>query len=169
MEKNIKKFVMAIYILVALVSMNTCGIIYLLLNTHQKEVTYNTSMMKQLNVEEAVQFIESGKEVILYLGRSTCAYCVKILPSLVKAQMNLEYTTKYIDIEEVDTKTKAFNTLIDFMDKEIEMENEVSTFGKLYDETPMLVIFRDGKMVDGFVGYQSYEEILKFLTANGIN
>lgn len=117
---------------------------------------YDVSSFETLTTTEALEKIEKGGTEVIYIGRSTCGYCVKFLPILKQAQENLGYTTTYIDLEQVNTDDQA---------KLVALDSYVSdNFGY----TPMVLVFKDGKYVNGWVGYAEYDEFASFLADAGI-
>ena len=47
---------------------------------------YDVSMFTEKTTTEAVESIKKGDTEVVYIGRSTCGYCVKFLPILQQAQ-----------------------------------------------------------------------------------
>lgn len=117
---------------------------------------YDVSSFETLTTTEALEKIEKGGTEVIYIGRSTCGYCVKFLPILKQAQEDLGYTTTYIDLEQVNTDDQA---------KLVDLDSYISdNFGY----TPMVLVFRDGEYVNGWVGYAEYDEFASFLADAGI-
>jgi len=117
---------------------------------------YDVSDFNTLSVTDAVAQIEKGKTQVIYIGRSTCGYCVQFLPVLKEAQEKLGYTTTYIDLEQVTT---------DDQEKLVAYDDYIS---ENFGYTPMVLVFKDGKYVDGWVGYAEYEQFASFLADAGI-
>ncbi len=119
---------------------------------------YDVSMFDEISGSDFIKLFndkKSGTNVI-YLGREGCSYCVAFLPTLQQAQSELGYTTKYLDITTVsESDAQKITELNDFLS-----EN--------YGSTPLVIITKDGKYVDGSVGYAEYEEFIAFLNKNGI-
>jgi len=117
---------------------------------------YDVSAFTAMNTTELAASIEDGDTQIVYIGRSSCGYCVKFLPIMKEAQEDLGYTTTYINLEEVTTedqeKLVAYDTYVE--------EN--------FGYTPMVLVFKDGKYVDGWVGYAELESFKSFLSDAGI-
>lgn len=122
------------------------------------DTEYDVSMFNEISGSDFIKLFSdknSGTNVI-YLGREGCSYCVAFLPALKQAQSELGYTTKYLDITTVgDSDAEKIMGLNDFLS-----EN--------YGSTPLVIITKDGKYVDGSVGYLEYEEFVSFLNENGI-
>lgn len=120
---------------------------------------YDVSMFNEKTTTETIESINNGNTEIIYIGRSTCGYCVKFLPILQEAQENFGYTTTYIDLTEMTTDDQT-NLLA--------LDNEDGYISENFGYTPMVLIFKDGKLVNGWVGYAEYETFASFLTENGI-
>lgn len=130
-------------------------------NTNETEETgeYDVSMFEEQTTTEALESIANGDTKIVYIGRSTCGYCVKFLPVLQKAQKNLNYITTYIDLTKMTSEDQT-NLL--------NLDNEEGYISENFGYTPMVLIFRDGRFVNGWVGYSEYDSFVTFLNENGI-
>lgn len=120
---------------------------------------YDVSMFDEKTTTETVESINNGNTEIVYIGRSTCGYCVKFLPVLQEAQEKFKYTTTYIDLTKM-TSDDQTNLLT--------LDNEEGYISENFGYTPMVLIFKDGKLVNGWVGYAEYESFASFLNENGI-
>ena len=126
----------------------------------KEEVKYDVSMFKTIDTDKFVSLFKGEKKSLIYLGRSTCGFCVKFLPNLQKAQKEYGYTTYYLDITTVDKNgQKKIQELDDFL-----KEN--------YGYTPMVLVVQDGKILNkevnnyngvGYTEYKTYEKFLKKL------
>ena len=125
----------------------------------EENTEYDVSMFKEKTTTEAVESIQKGGTEIVYIGRSTCGYCVKFLPVLQQAQKEFNYTTTYIDLTKMTSDDQSTLLTLDNGEKYIS-EN--------FGYTPMVLIFKEGKLVKGWIGYSEYETFANFLTENGI-
>lgn len=129
-------------------------------NTTTTEETVNTdydvSDFETLSTTDTINKINEGGTQVIYIGRATCGYCVKFLPMMKQAQEDLGFKTIYINLEEVTTEDQE--KLIAY-DSYIE-EN--------FGYTPMVLVFKDGKYVDGWVGYAEIDTYKSFLAEAGI-
>lgn len=119
---------------------------------------YDVSMFDAISASDFIKLFsdkDSGTNVI-YLGRESCSYCVAFLPTMQKAQSEIGYTTKYLDITTVeDDEATEIEGLNDFL-----KEN--------YGSTPLVIVTKDGKYVDGWVGYGEYDDFVEFLNNAGV-
>lgn len=125
--------------------------------TQEEETEYDVSMFTSITTDKFVELFERDKKSLIYLGRSTCGYCVKFLPNLQKAQEEYGYKTYYLDITTVDDKgMKKIQKLDEFL-----KDN--------YGYTPMVLVVQNGKILNkevnnySGVGYTEYSTFEKFL------
>ena len=119
---------------------------------------YDVSMFSELTTSEAVEKISDGSKYVVYIGRPTCGYCVKFLPTLQKAQKEYGYKTIYIDLEKMTSQDQT-NIL--------KVDNDEKYIAENYGYTPMVLIFENGKLSKGWVGYAEYDKFASFLEDNG--
>ncbi len=117
--------------------------------------TYDVSKMKEIKGSEAAKLFDQKGTQILYIGRSTCSVCVKLVPELNKVIANKNLTVNYLPLS--SSWQTDFADLFDKLDLETTINGNKGTYGSLLKEggyTPIVVVIKDGKMVDGFVGYR---------------
>lgn len=123
---------------------------------------YDVSMFKTVKFDELVDLFDSKETQVVYVGRATCGYCVKFLPNLQQAQKEFGYKTNYYDIGELSSADLEGNV------KDLaKFDNEEKFIELNLGSTPMVLLVRDGKLVDGWVGYAEYDQFASFLTENG--
>lgn len=127
---------------------------------------YDVSMFTSLTAEQVIQKIKSGDLFVLFIGKETCVYCQKILPNLQKAQSNYKYTTVYLDIAKA-LSSDSYKELAALLNVEKTINGETKPFGE-FEYTPMVAVINKGKMVDGMIGYNTYENLASFLEKSGI-
>lgn len=130
---------------------------------------YDVSMFNAVSVSDILKFLgTSNKEThILYLGRSTCSACVAFLPNLQATQKEMNFTTDYLDITNVDTTSDDYKKFSNLLSKEItQTVNGTSETGKIsefYGYTPMIIVVKNGEAVDAIVGSYSKDNLQTFL------
>ena len=117
---------------------------------------YDISEFDEKTVDEALAKIEKGKTEVVYIGRPTCGYCVKFIPSMKTAQKDLGFKHIYIDLEKISSEDSSKLTEIDSYIKD--------NFGY----TPMVLVFKNGEFVNGTVGYTDADTYKSFLNEQGI-
>ena len=121
-EKAIKsildKLLKCAYIIIALLAINTLILLVDSFNNNgnssskttttentgsgeEESGEYDVSMMESVDMNGVLEAFNSSDTQVIYMGRSTCGYCVKFLPALQQAQSDYGYTTKYLDITTV--------------------------------------------------------------------
>ncbi|MBP3461817.1 MAG: thioredoxin family protein [Bacilli bacterium] len=167
-ENLLKRILVCAYIIIALLAINT--IIQFVSNVKitsesetETETTeeYDVSMFDTVDTEKTINLFDSKDIQVIYIGRSTCGYCVKFLPVLQQAQKEFGYKTKYLDITTVTTEEQQNAILA--------KDNDEGFLSQNFGSTPMVLLVKDGKIVKGWVGYAEYDEFAKFLIDNGIN
>lgn len=123
----------------------------------EEKTEYDVSMFKSIDTDKFIELFKKDEKSFIYLGRSTCGYCVQFLPSLQKAQEEYGYKTYYLDITTVSDKgMKKIQKLDKFLKNN-------------YGYTPLVLVVKNGKIlnkeVDGYegVGYTEYKTFEKFL------
>lgn len=117
---------------------------------------YDVSMFEAIDLDGLKDAFNSEEIQVVYFGRPTCGYCVQFLPVLQQAQSEFGYKTKYVDISTVsEDDAEEIKDLDEFLD-----EN--------YGTTPIVILVKDGKLVDGHIGYAEYDTFVDFLNDNGI-
>jgi len=130
----------------------------------QEEIPeYDVSAFKQVSYSEYEDLISSKGTHVIYIGRDTCGFCAMFIPVMEAAQEKYGFTTNYLDI----------STVFDFEKNSVINQtayDKMSTFNDFFEEnflaTPMVVIFKDGKYVDGTMGYQEIDAYSSFLEKN---
>lgn len=122
----------------------------------EKTAEYDVSMFEAIDVDGLKEAFDSDEVQVIYLGRSTCGYCVQFLPVLQQAQSEFGYQTLYLDVTTVDEKGAE------------ELKSLDSFLSENYGTTPLVILVKDGKLIEGHIGYAEYDTFAKFLTDNGI-
>ena len=169
------KIMTCLYIIIALLFVNTvCSFISLSQNESKKIESnspstseYDVSMFEKSTPTEITKKIKNGDLFVLYFGSSECAYCRKMLPTLQEAQKNYNYKTVYLDIKTVNVNSAEYKEMTALLDVIMTANNETKKFGE-FEVTPMIAILNKGKMVDGMIGYNTYDNFVEFLENNGI-
>ena len=183
-DTSLKKIKDLLYVIIALLVVsliigiiNTSNIVALssnnnTTNNNEEETNsdYDVSKFTAVDFNGFKDLIASKGTHVIYIGRSTCGYCVKFLPVLKQGQEDYNFTTVYFDI----TKVLDFSgETLAYTDKDA--YDYIVGLNSFFEEnfsvgaTPLAVIYRDGKFVAGSVGYIDYAAYSKFLEDNGIN
>lgn len=180
----LNKIVVALYILIALFAIN---LVFNILTTtktfslssyikgttgndannneEEEQGEYDVSKFKAVSYKELTEEIKSSDYKVVYVGRASCGYCVKFLPMMLQAQEEYGFTTLYFDITQTIDFSTGSVTDQDAYDGFIGMDD---FFKENFGATPMVAVFKDGKYVNGTVGYTEYETYAKFIEDSGI-
>lgn len=113
---------------------------------------YDASMFKQVTPDEFVEAFKGSETQVIYIGRPTCSYCAAFLPTLQQAQKDYNYTTLYLNIDEVDSSE---------ISKITELDEWLNNY---YGTTPLVIVVKDGKIQgEGWVGYAEYDTFAAYL------
>ena len=169
-EKNIlSKILVCLYVVIVLLAINT--IILIVVNgssakttasdtpTEEENTDYDVSTFEEFTLDNIKDVFESDKLQVVYIGRATCGYCVKFIPTLKQAQEEFGYTTKYLDISKITDAQPKELMAYDNGDKFLEQN---------FGSTPMVLLVKSGKLVDTWVGYNEYSEFETFLKNNKV-
>lgn len=182
MKKNNNKEIMTcLYIVIGLLILNTIFLFILIsrdntgisnsnTNTNgsaSNDDTYDISSFEQKTPAEITAMIKNKEEFVLFFGQSSCGYCKKMLPTVKSAQEKYKFKTVYLDISTAGTTSSAYQEMSALLDVEVTGNGETKAFGK-FAVTPMIAVLSNGKMVDGMIGYDSYDNFVKFLNEAGI-
>lgn len=164
---NVEKKTNAIFILVIILTiLAIINLAFVLNNSASNETITTDTTEETLGDYDVSEFDEisaadisslSKKDtIVVYIGRSTCGYCVQYLPILQEVQEKYDYTTKYIDIAKIldfESSTfsvldqESYDTLINMSTSE-DQEGIMDQFGS----TPMTLVIKKNKIINSVVG-----------------
>ncbi len=169
-DKMMSKVLTCLYIIIALLAINTLVLIIANVDSGsdsdnaetsaEESGEYDVSMFDEVTVDDIDEMKETEGLQVVYIGRATCGYCVAFLPSLQQAQSEYGYETKYLDISKITDE--------DGQNKVLELDNDEKFISENFGSTPMVLILEDGKLKDGWIGYDEYDAFTEFLEENGI-
>lgn len=123
---------------------------------------YDVSKMKAVNVEQALALFKEKGTHVLYIGRADCSSCVMTVPYLNQVQQDLNYTTNYFDLNQTTNYKTEMKELAEKFDIKATANGVTGTIASLFLDkgyTPTVIIIKDGKAVDGFIGNRDYNTI----------
>lgn len=123
----------------------------------QTSSDYDVSMFKEIDINGFMSLYNGPEKSVIYIGRPTCGYCVKFLPSLQRAQSEFGYQTYYYDTDKLTADDYyAIIALNSFLEE---------NFGS----TPMVLVVQNGQILSanndgqGWVGYAEYDQFAQYL------
>lgn len=120
------------------------------------ETNYDVSKFNELDINNVLSLFEQKDLAVIYMGRESCHFCVQYVPILNAVQEELGFKTYYLDTLKIDVTSENYDKFIAKLDKKYEMDGENKTLGefyKTYGYTPITIIIKNGKMIDGHIGY----------------
>ncbi len=117
-----------------------------------------------VTAEEALDLYDRQGTYVLYIGRKGCSHCEKMVPSLKELQDELGYKTYYYELTE--SFREDAKDLAEKFTLKLKVNGEEDTIGNLLIEngyTPTVVIIKDGKTVDGFIGERSKDKLKEMI------
>ena len=124
--------------------------------TASSDTSYDVSKFKEVNTDEFIEKFNEDKYNLFYIGRPTCGYCVKFVPILNAVQDSYKFETIYFDISKYSS---------DDANKIIGLDEEFFTGeNTAYGYTPMMLITKDGKIVDSQIGYSDQATFEKLVS-----
>ena len=163
----LNKILICLYALIAILVINTTILLVkdgstktnITSDNSEENVDYDVSMFTSVTADTLGEAVSSDTAKIVYIGRSTCGYCVQFLPILQQAQTDYGYETLYLDITTVTTTEQQ--------DKILAFDNEEEFLKENFGGTPMVLLMKNGKIVDTWIGYAEYSEYSAWLEKNG--
>lgn len=110
---------------------------------------YNVDNFKEINYREGVNLIKGQEGSLILVASEKCPYCVKFNPVI-----NMSFDKINKEINYIDTKNNSVNDdgYSDF----------VSLIGDYSGGIPTLIYVQYGIVVDGILGYVSYDKLMEF-------
>jgi len=131
--------------------------------------SYDVSSFKEIKAKD-IEKESKNKTIIIYIGRSTCGYCVKYVPVLKTVQEKFGYTTYYIDIAKILDYTNG-GVLDDEANKTMKNMKTSSSQKDVMNDwgaTPLTLAIKNNQIVDSIWGYTDEETVTQFIKDNGI-
>ena len=157
----LKKNLICTYILIFLVSLN---LVFTVVNqsssTEEKGIGYDISEFKTITSNNLENELNIKEEVVLLIGKESCVYTEKLIPVLQEAQEKYGYKTLYLDFDKFTDEDK---------ENILKYDDDTKVLEENYGSTPMVITFRDKKMVDVWIGYESFEKFSAFLDESGFD
>lgn len=183
---NIEKKTNATLIIVVIIAILALINIFVLLNNNnsgqttsddntgndqvQENLEYDVSKFDEIEAKD-LSSESKNKTIVVYIGRSSCGYCVQFIPVLKAVQETYKYTTKYIDIAKIiDYNTNTISDK-DAYEKLTNMKTSDSQKDIMnqFGSTPMTLIIKNNKIVDSIVGAADENALATMVENNGFS
>ncbi len=135
-------------------------------NSAEVAEEYDVSAFKEIKAQD-IKKESKGKNILIYVGRSSCGYCIQYVPVLKEVQEKYnKYTTYYIDIAKI-LDFSGSGGVLDKEADEIMQKLDKDFMESNWGATPLTLVVKDSKLVDSIVGYVTAESLETFVKDNG--
>jgi len=130
---------------------------------------YDVSDFTEITAQD-IEKTSKGKTILIYIGRSSCGYCLQYLSTLKEVQKEYGYTTYYIDIAKILDYEKGgildeeANTIMTGLKTTDDQEDVMDDWGS----TPMTLIIKNNKIIDSMVGAGDTSALETLVKNNGL-
>lgn len=151
-----------LYIVIVILILNI--VITILVNGKVEETplyneSFDISSFTTIKLNEIEEYVNTEEYKILVIGKPNCQYTAKMIPLLEQAQEEFGYETLYVDLREISE---------DDQESLFEYDDSTDFIKEYLGTTPFIIVFKDNKMVDTWVGYENYSKFIHFLTSLGL-
>ncbi|MDO5026561.1 MAG: thioredoxin family protein [Tissierellia bacterium] len=74
----------------------------------EKDYDQSVKAFKKVDIKELNEKVDNKDDFVVYLGRKTCPFCLKLVPDLEDIMKELGQDTYYLDVEETNKEMDAF-------------------------------------------------------------
>ena len=128
---------------------------------------YDVSAFKEIKAQD-IKKESKGKNILIYVGRSSCGYCVQYVPVLTQVQeKSKKYQTYYIDIAKILDFSSATGGILDQEANNIMQQLDKEFMESNWGATPLTLVVKDSKLVDSVVGYVDADTLEALIKKNG--
>ena len=139
------------------------------------EEVKTTEAFTKTTLSEVLETIKKEELSLVYIGYEGCEPCELFVPKLIDVSKEYGIEVNYLNFKELDKKSKEWSTFTKKLTKKQEIEikgkdavtKTIGAFLKDEGYTPTFVIFKDGKLIDGYIGGLSRAELRTFLDEAG--
>lgn len=112
-------------------------------------------LLNYIDYEEYEKLLKSDEKNVIVVGQSTCSYCVQAKITLNEIVEENDITINYLNISYLtEEEGEKFESSLDYFE---------DSWG-----TPIMMIVKDGKIVDIIEQYVEKDEYVEFLEENGV-
>ena len=110
----------------------------------------------EVSLEEYLELLKSSEKQIILIARPTCYYCQQFTPILKQAKEEMNLKINYVNTDNLTQDDwSTFQNSLDYLKNE--------EWG-----TPLVLIVKDGKLLDQNNGYVELNDIKEFFKNNGL-
>lgn len=135
-------------------------------------IEYDVSMFEEIKAKD-ISSLSKNNKIVIMIGRETCGYCAMFAPVLAEIQKDYKVDIKYIDIAKIIDYTSGTGAVLDEESNKILTSLQTNDKGaeimEDYGATPLLLIVKDNKIINGQVGYSEYSNVATILDEEGFS
>ena len=135
------------------------------------EDTYDASKFTEVDGPGAAALFKDKGTHILLISRPGCPICQDLVPKFNQIIDESGIEVNYLELPDTTETThwnpEDWNDLYPYLDMETSINGQEGTYGELIKVngfTPVVIIAKNGKMVDAFVGSPTVDEVKDFLS-----
>lgn len=158
------KILICMYILIVLTIINIAlPYIVAFIGSHVISSTngkYDTSMFKNIKGDAIEKVGSKDKEEVLFICSENYQECHDFIGTVQRAQSQYKFDVNYLPADELNIEDSA-NALLEY-------DNEKEFIKKSLGQVPIILVLKDGELVEGWTGVSSYENFQEFLKISGV-
>ena len=117
-----------------------------------------------IEYDEYEKLINSNSTNIITIGQTTCPHCIAIKPTLSSVAKDYSIKINYINIDVLDEENyKSFNESLNKIEYNDPEFVEKGQFG-----TPLILIVKNGKVIDYISGERTYSQLVREFRKQGL-
>jgi len=133
-------------------------------------ITYDVSKMREVKISSDLVSNTIGRDVVVFIGRESCSWCTMFVPILNEVMDEFYAKVLYVDLDKLASASsdegRADREIMNGLETTEEL---VGYMAENFGATPMLLVMRDGKILDARSGYSEFSVISAFFEKNGFD
>lgn len=153
------KILICMYVLIVLTIINmVLPYIVAFINSKTLSATngkYDTSMFKTIKGSDIKELGSKDKAQVLFICSENYQECHDFIGTIQQAQQENGYVTNYLVADELNIEDNV-NALLEY-------DNDKEFISKSLGQVPIVLVLKEGKLVEGWTGVSSYDNFKDFL------
>ena len=116
---------------------------------------YDTSMFKTINGSDIEKIGSKEETAVLFICSENYQECHDFIGTVRQAQDEYKFVTNYLVADELNIEDNV-NALLEY-------DNEKEFIKNSLGQLPIVLVLKDGKLVEGWAGVSSYDNFKDFL------
>lgn len=114
--------------------------------------------LKNITVDEYLSLKASKDTSVIYIARPTCSHCITQTPRMKYIKYKYKVEVNYLNTDEFSEDNTDYDKVI--ASDEYFMKNDLAT--------PLILLVKEGKIIDMIEGESSVENVVTLLSDNGL-